>query len=96
MQNQKAAVLSGQWLLYRYNLTLAARGENPLHLDSAAPKLPVGNYLNLENRFKMLNQSRPEEAKLLFKQAQQNVDTRWRQYHQLAQNGPKEKEKVAP
>jgi pyruvate-ferredoxin/flavodoxin oxidoreductase len=95
MQNQKAAVLSGQWLLYRYNPDLAARGENPLHLDSAAPKLPVGNYLNLENRFKMLNQSRPEEAKLLFKQAQQNVDARWRQYHQLAQNDPKEKEKVA-
>ena len=63
MQNQKAAVLSGQWLLYRYNPDLAARGENPLHIDSAAPKLPVADYLNLENRFKMLSQSRPEEAK---------------------------------
>jgi pyruvate-ferredoxin/flavodoxin oxidoreductase len=95
MQNQKAAVLSGQWLLYRYNPALAARGENPLHLDSAAPKLPVADYLNLENRFKMLSQSRPEEAKLLFKQAQQNVDARWQQYHRLAENRPKEKEKVA-
>jgi acetyltransferase len=95
MQNQKAAVLSGQWLLYRYNPDLAARGENPLHLDSAAPKLPVADYLNLENRFKMLSQSRPEEANLLFKQAQQNVDARWQQYHRLAENGPKEKEKVA-
>ncbi|HSZ78385.1 MAG TPA: hypothetical protein VK775_13350 [Chthoniobacterales bacterium] len=34
-----------------------------------APKLPVADYLNVENRFKMLSQSRPEEAKLLFKQA---------------------------
>ena len=89
MQNQKAAVLSGQWLLYRYNPELAARGENPLHIDSAAPKLPVADYLNLENRFKMLSQSRPEEAKRLFKQAQQNVDARWQQYQRLAENGPK-------
>ena len=96
MQNQKAAVLSGQWLLYRYNPDLAARGENPLHIDSAAPKLPVADYLNLENRFKMLSQSRPEEAKRLFKQAQQNVDARWQQYQRLARNGTKENEKVAP
>jgi pyruvate-ferredoxin/flavodoxin oxidoreductase len=95
MQNQKASVSSGQWLLYRYNPDLATRGENPLHLDSAAPKLPVADYLNLENRFKMLSQSRPEEAKLLFKQAQQNVDTRWQQYHRLAENRSKEKEKIA-
>jgi pyruvate/2-oxoacid:ferredoxin oxidoreductase beta subunit len=61
MQNQKAAVLSGQWLLYRYNPDLAARGENPLHLDSAAPKLPVADYLNLENRFKMLSEREMEE-----------------------------------
>src|SRR5205823_5013859 len=37
MQNQKAAVNSGQWLLYRYNPDKAALGENPLHLDSAPP-----------------------------------------------------------
>ena len=40
MQNQKAAVQSGQWLLYRYNPDLARAGQNPLHLDSAPPKLP--------------------------------------------------------
>ncbi|MBV8378158.1 MAG: pyruvate:ferredoxin (flavodoxin) oxidoreductase [Verrucomicrobia bacterium] len=96
MQNQKAAVLSGQWLLYRYNPESAARGENPLHIDSAPPKMPVGDYLNLENRFRMLSQSRPEDAKRLFQQAQQNVDARWQQYQRLAKNGTKESEKVAP
>lgn len=96
MQNQKAAVLSGQWLLYRYNPDLARRGENPLHIDSAAPKLPVADYLNLENRFKMLGQTRPEEAKRLFQQAQQNVDARWPQYQRLAENGTKEKAKTVP
>jgi len=96
MQNQKAAVLSGQWLLYRYNPDLALRGENPLHIDSATPKLPVSDYLQLENRFRMLTQSRPAEAKELFKQAQHNVDARWQQYQRLASNGTKEKEKATP
>jgi len=35
MQNQKAAVETGQWLLYRYNPELAARGENPMQLTLA-------------------------------------------------------------
>jgi pyruvate-ferredoxin/flavodoxin oxidoreductase len=101
MQNQKAAVQSGQWLLYRYNPDLAAKGENPLHLDSAPPKMPVADYLKLENRFRMLTKSKPEEAKRLFEQAQQNVKSRWQLYQQLARNGgaspatpEKEKEKV--
>ncbi len=34
MQDQKAAVDSGQWLLYRYNPDRIAAGENPLMLDS--------------------------------------------------------------
>src|SRR5215472_13820089 len=37
MANQKAAVDSGQWLLYRYNPERAATGENPLILDSRTP-----------------------------------------------------------
>jgi pyruvate-ferredoxin/flavodoxin oxidoreductase len=99
MQNQKAAVQSGQWLLYRYNPELAAKGENPLHLDSAPPKISVADYLKLENRFRMLTKSKPEEAKRLFEQAQRNVKTRWQLYQQLARNGgaspgTPEKEKV--
>jgi pyruvate-ferredoxin/flavodoxin oxidoreductase len=86
MQNQKAAVQSGQWLLYRYNPELAAKGENPLHVDSAPPKIPVVDYLKLENRFRMLSKSKPEDAKRLFEQAQENVKTRWQLYQQLARN----------
>jgi pyruvate-ferredoxin/flavodoxin oxidoreductase len=41
MQNQKAAVDAGQWLLYRYHPERAAHGENPLQLDSRAPKIPI-------------------------------------------------------
>ena len=34
LQNQKAAVNAAQWLLYRYDPSRAAHGENPLQLDS--------------------------------------------------------------
>jgi len=84
MQNQKAAVESGQWLLYRYNPERVKTGDNPLQLDSGAPKFPVGRYMYMENRFKMLTKSNPEDAKQLLKEAQSDVDTRWRLYQHLA------------
>ena len=90
MQNQKAAVQSGQWLLYRYNPALAAKGENPLHIDSSAPKLPVTEYLKLENRFRMLSKNKPDEAKRLFDLAQENIQRRWQLYQKLAKNGSEE------
>jgi pyruvate-ferredoxin/flavodoxin oxidoreductase len=84
MQNQKAAVDSGQWLLYRYNPERSANGENPLQLDSMAPKIPVGRYMYMENRFKMLSKSKPEDAKRVLKEAQQDVDARWKLHEYLA------------
>jgi len=84
MQNQKAAVDSGQWLLYRYNPERARQGENPLQLDSAAPKIPVGRYMYMENRFKMLSKSNPEDAKRFLKEAQEDVNARWKLYEYLA------------
>ena len=96
MQNQKAAVQSGQWLLYRYNPALAAVGQNPLHIDSAAPKLPVSEYLKLENRFRMLGKNNPEEAKRLFDQAQDNIHRRWQLYQKLAKNGSEDNKPTSP
>jgi pyruvate-ferredoxin/flavodoxin oxidoreductase len=81
LKNHKAAVESGQWLLYRYH---PDHGENPLTLDSRAPKLPLKEYLHMENRFKMLELSKPEVAAELFAQAQQDVNTRWALYEYLA------------
>jgi pyruvate-ferredoxin/flavodoxin oxidoreductase len=84
MKNQKAAVDSGQWLLYRFDPQRAKHGENPLTLDSRQPKLPVEQYLNMENRFKMLTLSKPEVAKQLFAEAQQDVNANWNLYEYLA------------
>jgi pyruvate-ferredoxin/flavodoxin oxidoreductase len=84
LKNHKALVDSGQWLLYRYHPERAVQGENPLQLDSRAPKLPVKEYLQMENRFKMLELSQPDVSAVLFEQAQQDVNTRWAMYEYLA------------
>ncbi len=84
MQNQKAAVESGQWLLYRYNPDNVQLGKNPLTLDSRAPKIPVERYMYMENRFKMLTLSEPERARRLLEAAQEDVNNRWDYYQYLA------------
>ncbi|PSB17003.1 pyruvate:ferredoxin (flavodoxin) oxidoreductase, partial [Phormidesmis priestleyi ULC007] len=84
MQNQKAAVDSGRWLLYRYHPDRRQQGANPLQLDSHAPKIPLERSMYLENRFKMLTKSQPEAAKRLLEEAQQDVNTRWQMYQYLA------------
>ncbi|HEY6045399.1 MAG TPA: pyruvate:ferredoxin (flavodoxin) oxidoreductase, partial [Pyrinomonadaceae bacterium] len=85
MTQQKLAVESGYWPLYRYNPKLELEGKNPFQLDSHAPKIPLQDYIYTEGRYRMLQQSDPEAAKLLLEHAQEAVNHRWRQYQQLAQ-----------
>jgi pyruvate-ferredoxin/flavodoxin oxidoreductase len=84
MSHQKAIVESGRWLLYRYDPRRTAAGENPLQLDSKSPKKGVKDSMYAENRFKMLTKTKPEDAKRLLQEAQQDVDTRWQMYQYLA------------
>jgi pyruvate-ferredoxin/flavodoxin oxidoreductase len=85
MSDQKVAVESGQWLLYRYNPEQALTGGNPLILDSRAPSKKVQDFLLQQMRFKMLTKSKPEDAKRLWQQAQQDAEARYRMYEYLAQ-----------
>jgi pyruvate-ferredoxin/flavodoxin oxidoreductase len=84
LQQQKAMVDSGRWLLYRYDPRRTEQGENPLILDSRSPKISVEQAMYSENRFKMLTRSNPDEAKRLAKLAQSDADTRWQLYQALA------------
>jgi len=81
---QKAAVQSGHWPLYRFDPRRSAEGENPLKLESKAPTVDFRDYAYNENRYKMLTKSKPEEAKRLMDLAQTDVTARWRLYEQLA------------
>ncbi|MBN2337180.1 MAG: pyruvate:ferredoxin (flavodoxin) oxidoreductase [Acidobacteria bacterium] len=83
-QQQKAAVNSGHWILYRYNPLMAAEGKNPLILDSRPPTIPVKDYAYAETRYKMLTLSQPEEAKRLLALAQGDIRARQQLYRQLA------------
>jgi pyruvate-ferredoxin/flavodoxin oxidoreductase len=83
-RQQKLAVESGQWLLYRYDPRRTEAGENPLQLDSQAAKTKLQDYLLSENRFKMLTKSKPDEAKKLFAQAQVDADRRWKFYQYMS------------
>jgi len=93
MSDQKIAVESGQWLLYRYNPERAAIGENPLALDSRAPSRKVPEWMLQQTRFKMLTKSKPEDAERLWKAAQKDVETRFHMYEYMASRKP---EQAAP
>ena len=84
MQNQKAAVNTGQWLLYRYNPERLPLGENPLQVDSAAPRVKIADYFKLEQRFKILEKSEPRASRDLLAQAQADVNARREFYEFLA------------
>ena len=84
MHQQKLAVESGHWPLYRYIPKLAAENKNPFQLDSSDPKIPLKDYVYTEGRYRMLQQSDPEVAKFLLCQAEKAVQQRWQRYKQLA------------
>jgi pyruvate-ferredoxin/flavodoxin oxidoreductase len=84
IDQQKLAVNSGHWPLFRYNPLLAHEGKNPFVLDSRAPNVPLKDYIYNETRYTMLVNSNPEEAKKLLDAAQENVNERWRLYQHMA------------
>ena len=80
MEEQKAAVESGHYILFRYNPMMAAQGQNPLKIDSKAPAIAYEDFAYRETRFKMLTKSMPERAQELLKHAQESVNARWNMY----------------
>jgi pyruvate-ferredoxin/flavodoxin oxidoreductase len=88
MSDQKVAVESGQWLLYRYNPERALTGANPLSLDSRTPTRKVKEFFEHQTRFMMLTKSDPEDAKRLWTQAQQDAEARFALYEYLARLKP--------
>jgi pyruvate-ferredoxin/flavodoxin oxidoreductase len=84
LDQQKAAVQSAYWPLFRYNPELAKQGKNPFQLDSRAPALPLDKYIYNETRYSMLRLSQPEHAKALYELAQEAVNSRWKLYEYMA------------
>jgi len=83
-EEQKNAVASGHWPLYRYNPDLALQGRNPLQLDSKEPTLPLSEYALNENRYRILRRSNPEASEKLLANAQKTVTAKWKMLKNLA------------
>jgi pyruvate-ferredoxin/flavodoxin oxidoreductase len=85
LEQQKLAMQSGYWPLYRYNPALAEEGKNPLTLDSKDPTIPLEQYAYNETRYRMLLQSDEKRAEELMLAAKHDVQARWQQYRELAE-----------
>jgi pyruvate-ferredoxin/flavodoxin oxidoreductase len=64
-EEEKLAVQSGYWPLYRYNPALKAEGQNPFILDSKKPDGSLKEFLAGEIRYASLKRTFPEEAERL-------------------------------
>ncbi|HNS64676.1 MAG TPA: pyruvate:ferredoxin (flavodoxin) oxidoreductase, partial [Anaerolineaceae bacterium] len=84
LDQQKLAVQSGIWPLYRYNPALVDEGKNPLTIDSKDPTVSVQDYAYNETRYRMLVQSDEARAEMLMNQAREDVSRRWELYRQMA------------
>jgi pyruvate-ferredoxin/flavodoxin oxidoreductase len=82
---EKFAVESGYWHLYRYNPLLEKEGKNPFTLDSKEPDWSkFQNFLHSEVRYTSLLKSFPDHADVLFKAAEENAKWRYKSYQRLA------------
>ena len=84
LEQQKLAVQSGAWPVYRYDPRLAHEGKNPLVIESKEPTIPVSQYAYNETRYKMLTQVDEARAEELMREAQQDAKSRWTLYEQMA------------
>ena len=82
---EKKAVATGYWHLWRYNPTLKDEGKNPFVLDSKEPTGTVREFMEGENRYLMLKKAYPEIAVQLFDKAEKDLLERYETYKKKAQ-----------
>ncbi len=85
LEQQKLAIQSGAWSLYRYNPALAVSGKNPLAIDSKAPSMPVSEYAYNETRYRMLVNKDEVRAEKLMTEANEEARLRWERLQRLAE-----------
>jgi pyruvate-ferredoxin/flavodoxin oxidoreductase len=83
-QQQKLAMRTGHWPLFRFDPRRFAEGKNPMQMDSKKPDLPLKEFVQTETRFSMLWRSNPKRAEELLATAQEEIEERYHHYEQLA------------
>jgi pyruvate-ferredoxin/flavodoxin oxidoreductase len=85
LEQQKKAVASGYWPLFRHNPRKRGTGQPAFSLDSKDPTLPLADYMLGENRFRMLVDKDPARAKALMEMEENNIRDRHNFYKMLAE-----------
>ena len=83
---EKKAVETGYWHLWRYNPELKEEGKNPFILDSKEPTGEIKDFLEGENRYLMLKRAFPEAADALFAKAESDLKERYEAYKKMARD----------
>jgi pyruvate-ferredoxin/flavodoxin oxidoreductase len=96
LEQQRLAVGSGYWPLYRWDPRRIDRGETPLQLDSAPPQMRLLDFVRNEARFRMVAQENPQRFKRLLAAAERQVTRRFRIYQDLAKLHVDTSESVPP
>lgn len=84
-EEEKRAVESGYWPLYRYDPRLVAEGKNPFQLDSGEPNGSIHDFLMGEVRYAALTKTFPGEAERLHKKLEEQVVARYKMYKAMAE-----------
>ncbi|GAB6886863.1 pyruvate:ferredoxin (flavodoxin) oxidoreductase [Desulfothermus okinawensis JCM 13304] len=84
-EEEKLAVQSGYWPLYRYNPMLAREGKNPFILDSKEPDGSLKEFLEGENRYQLLKRTKPELAEYYWKAMEEMVKSRYQLFKKMAE-----------
>jgi pyruvate-ferredoxin/flavodoxin oxidoreductase len=88
LEQQKLAVQSGYWPLFRHNPERLETGENPFVLDSKPPSIPFRKYAYNETRYTMLTHTDPAAASVLLAEAEEGIEARWRRYEEMSRTPP--------
>lgn len=85
MAEEKKAVESGYWHLYRYNPMLKEEGKNPFTLDSKEPTKPYKDFIHGEIRYSQLMNVFPDIADEMFNVSEKNAKERLEMYKRFAE-----------
>lgn len=86
MMEEKKAVESGYWHLYRFNPDLRREGNNPFILDSKEPSADYKDFIDGEIRYSQLKLIFPEKAEEMFQVSSEHASERYKRYKQLAEH----------
>jgi pyruvate-ferredoxin/flavodoxin oxidoreductase len=95
-EQQKLAVDTGYWPLYRFDPRRRASGQSPLSLDSGAPRADLAKFIRNETRFRVIERQDPARFKRLLAAAQEDVRQRYSRYERLVAATVPMPDKVEP